>query len=96
MKGYQSFEDSQKYIMRTNIIRKMNILGINSFHDLYQKQNLIVAEKLDVTERDEWVEISRTALYKLHKPDTNPELDTLIKLCFLLDLDCKKLFEEEN
>lgn len=96
MSEYQKFEENQKYIMRMNIMKKMNRLDIRSFHDLYQKQNLIVAEKLDSKELNNWIEISRTALYKLQKPDANPELDTLIKLCFLLDLECENLFEKEN
>ncbi|MGE6369903.1 hypothetical protein ACQKDB_12315 [Planococcus kocurii] len=96
MKSYLQFEEQQKFLLRSRLIQQMGKLQINSFHDLYQKQNLIAAEKLNPNEVSTWIEISRNALYNLQKPDANPELDTLIKLCFLLELDCQNLFEKEN
>lgn len=91
MDNFSQFKSRQIRKLRESISNALETKGFTSIHDLHLQQATLSHTALD----NNWKAISKTALYSLTDSEGNPRLDTLLKLCYLLQIDICDLFKEE-
>lgn len=90
--NYSEFKSTQLRLLRKNITQALEHSKHSTFHDLLKNQEF--DKKL--LDDPSWTPISRKVLYSVLQSDSNPTLDTLIKVCFLLDIDLSILTMDEE
>lgn len=93
--NYTEFEKTQRQIMLKNLNHYLEANGMDSLHALNKYQGILISNKLTEEERNGWIDISKNTLYNLHSPDANPNLETLIKISFLLGIELGELFKNK-
>ncbi|XKO55437.1 hypothetical protein ACI2WT_22525 [Lysinibacillus fusiformis] len=90
--NYDEFKSTQLRLLRKNITQALEDSNHTTFHDLLKNQVFDIRLLNDTS----WTPISRKALYSVIQTDSNPTLDTLIKVCYLLDIDLSTLTKNEE
>lgn len=90
--NYQDFKSEQIRFIRQKISIALENGSFTSFHDLLKHQEF----QKGLLNDSSWTPISRKALYATIQVDSNPKLDTLLKLCYLLEIDLEGLIKIER
>ncbi len=90
--GYQNFRSEQLQFIRQKITIALENSSFSSFHDLLKYQEFHKGLLNDPS----WNPISRKALYSTIQVDCNPKLDTILKVCYLLDICLEDLINIEG
>ncbi|PLR85737.1 hypothetical protein [Bacillus sp. V33-4] len=92
MASYDDYYRKHLRLLRKAISEAIQQKGFTSLHDLHLQQSWMYHTSLDSS----WKPLSKKALYSLINSEGNPRLDTLLKACYLLQIDVTSLFEEED
>ncbi|SHN33669.1 hypothetical protein [Gracilibacillus kekensis] len=92
MNSYNDYRKKHLRLLRKSINEVVQQKGFTSLHDLHLQQNWMYHTSQDSS----WSPISKKALYSLVHSEGNPRLDTLLKFCYLLQIDCTTLLKEED
>ncbi|MGX9806121.1 hypothetical protein ACV3PA_02680 [Exiguobacterium acetylicum] len=91
MTTYDEYYKKHLRLLRKEISEVIHQKGFTSLHDLHLQQSWMHHTSQDSS----WTPLSKKALYRLVNLEGNPQLDTLLKICFLLQIDIVTLFKEE-
>ncbi|MBL3647430.1 hypothetical protein [Bacillus sp. RHFS10] len=92
MNSYDDYYKKHLRLLRKAISEAIQQRGFNSLHDLHLQQSWMYHTSQDSS----WTPLSKKALYSLINSEGNPRLDTLLKVCYLLQIDVTSLFKGEN
>lgn len=90
--NYQNFKKSQLRLVREKITIALENSSFSSFHELLKHQEF----SKDLLNDPSWKPISRKTLYATIQTDSNPTLDTIIKVSYLLDLSLEELIKNKG
>jgi len=92
LESYDNYRIKHLRLLRKSINVAIQQKGFTSLHDVHLQQNWLYHTSLDSS----WIPLSKKGLYSLVQSDGNPRLDTLLKFCYLLQIDITNLFKEEE
>lgn len=92
MDSYDDYYKKHLRLLRKAIYEAIQQKGYTSLHDVHLQQSWMYHTSQD----SRWTPLSKKALYSLMKSEGNPRLDTLLKVCYLLQIDITSLFKEED
>lgn len=88
MDSYNEYYKKHLRLLRRTINEAIQQKGFTSLHDVHLQQSWMYHTSHDPS----WTPLSKKALYSLVNSEGNPRLDTLLKVCYLLQIDLKSLF----